>query len=208
MPHSATLSGNSRNRATISGHAPITDLMTRPETPGDRSDQARGRSRRHRRAKGDKAAALVEFAIVMPLLFLLIFGVIEFGWAFRQNLDVRHGAREGTRLAAVNANPSNGESSQQRRIARETCARMDNNPSSSIQITIDVDGTLVSDPVGDTTLNDVGDEVTITVRKPLDQLTQFLGFALNGITLSSTVKTRLEQPATYQDLTIADGFTC
>ena len=56
----------------------------------------------HNRGKGDEGAALVEFALIAPILFLLIFGVIEFGWAFSQNMDVRHGARETARLAAVN----------------------------------------------------------------------------------------------------------
>ena len=44
----------------------------------------------------------MEFAIVVPIFFLLIFGIMEFGWAFFQKLDVRSGANEGARLAAVN----------------------------------------------------------------------------------------------------------
>lgn len=160
-----------------------------------------------RRGTGTRGAALVEFAIIMPVLFLLVFGIIEFGWAFRQNLDVRHGAREGTRLAAVNADPTNSESTQQRRIAREMCARMDADGGFPINISIDVNGSLVPDVPGDATINDVGDEVTVTVEKKLDQLTNFLGFALNNVTLRSTVKTRLEQPATYADLPAGD-FQC
>ncbi|MFZ6003846.1 MAG: TadE/TadG family type IV pilus assembly protein [Actinomycetota bacterium] len=161
-----------------------------------------------RRGRGDKGVALVEFAIIMPLLFLLIFGIIEFGWAFRQNLDVRHGAREGIRLAAVNANPSNGESTQQARIAREICNRMDADTGPPVQVQIDVNGSLVADGAGDATIFDIGDEVTVTITKDLQQLTNFLAFALNGVTLDSTVKTRLEQPATYADLTATDNFTC
>ncbi|MGQ0833075.1 MAG: TadE/TadG family type IV pilus assembly protein, partial [Microthrixaceae bacterium] len=41
------------------------------------------------RGKRDRGAALVEFAIIMPIFFLLVFGIIEFGWAFFQLLDVR-----------------------------------------------------------------------------------------------------------------------
>ncbi|MGH2686892.1 MAG: TadE family protein, partial [Actinomycetota bacterium] len=48
---------------------------------------------RSRRARGDGGASAVEFALVAPLLFLLIAGTIEFGWAFHQIMDLRHGAR-------------------------------------------------------------------------------------------------------------------
>lgn len=143
----------------------------------------------------------------MPLLFLLVFGVIEFGWAFVQNLDVRHGAREGVRLAAVNADPSNGESNQQRRIALELCNRIDSDGGSPVSVVIDVDGSLVPDPSGDAKVNDIGDQVTVTVDKDLDQLTGFLGFALNDVTLHSSVTTRLEQGATFGDLAVG-SFTC
>lgn len=176
--------------------------MTTVETRG-------GRPGRLRRGRDDGGAALVEFALIMPLLFLLIFGIIEFGWAFRQNLDVRHGAREGTRLAAVNANPSNGESTQQKRLAREMCNRMEVGSSGpAVQIIIDVDGSLVADAAGDAVIFDVGDQVTVTVKKNLQQLTKFLAFALDNVTLDSTVTTRLEQPATYADLTVGDNFRC
>ena len=61
------------------------------------ADRLAQRGRRPR----ERGAVLVEFAIISPVLALLLFGVIEFGWAFSQNLDVRHGAREAARLAAV-----------------------------------------------------------------------------------------------------------
>jgi Flp pilus assembly protein TadG len=54
-------------------------------------------------ADGDKGATLVEFALIAPLLILLLLGIVEFGWKFGQFNDVRHAAREGARFAAVNA---------------------------------------------------------------------------------------------------------
>ena len=51
----------------------------------------------------EHGASLVEFALIAPLLILLLFGIIEFGWLFGQYNDVKHGAREGARYAAVNA---------------------------------------------------------------------------------------------------------
>ncbi|MCZ6566869.1 MAG: pilus assembly protein, partial [Actinobacteria bacterium] len=58
--------------------------------------------RRLLRKRGEKRANLVEFAILAPFLILLLFGIIEFAWVFATNLDVKHGAREGARITAVN----------------------------------------------------------------------------------------------------------
>lgn len=54
------------------------------------------------RDKRDQGASLVEFAVLAPLLVLLVFGIIEFGWKLGQLNDVRHAVREGARFAAVN----------------------------------------------------------------------------------------------------------
>lgn len=59
------------------------------------------RDRRRLRRRGDRGAAAVEFALVVPVLVLLLFGIISFGFmlAFRQNLS--QAAAEGARAAAV-----------------------------------------------------------------------------------------------------------
>lgn len=173
--------------------------------------QAGGRTRvgaARRRGRGDRGVALVEFAIIMPVLFALLFAVIEFGSAYFQQLDIRHGAREGVRLLAVNATPTNAETSQVKKIAREACTRMDVDAGTTVQMVVALNGGLVADPGGDATPYDIGDEVTITVSKELDQVTGFLDIFLKDITITSTVKTRLEQAATYGNLTAGDNFTC
>lgn len=43
--------------------------------------------------------ALVEFAVMLPLLLILVLGVIEASWALAQQNAVRAMAREGARLA-------------------------------------------------------------------------------------------------------------
>jgi Flp pilus assembly protein TadG len=49
----------------------------------------------------DNGASLVEFAVIMPLLLILVLGIIEFGFVLAQMNEIRHGAREGARYAAV-----------------------------------------------------------------------------------------------------------
>ena len=46
---------------------------------------------RRARAQGDDGAALVEFALVMPLLFLLLFGIVEFGINMNDYQSIRQG---------------------------------------------------------------------------------------------------------------------
>lgn len=48
-----------------------------------------------------RGSALVEFALVAPLLLLLIFGSLEFGRVFNAWIVVANAAREGARLAAL-----------------------------------------------------------------------------------------------------------
>ncbi len=51
--------------------------------------------------KSEKGAVAVEFALILPLLVLLIFGIIEFGRIYNLYLGVTHSAREGARIASV-----------------------------------------------------------------------------------------------------------
>ena len=54
--------------------------------------------------KNEKGASAVEFALILPILVLLIFGIVEFGLAFNNYITITHAAREGARLAAVDFN--------------------------------------------------------------------------------------------------------
>jgi Flp pilus assembly protein TadG len=49
----------------------------------------------------DAGASALEFALVAPVLLLLVLGLIEFGFMFQVQLALTHGAREGARIAAV-----------------------------------------------------------------------------------------------------------
>ena len=52
---------------------------------------------------GDNGAATVEFALVAPVLIVLLFGIIEFGTVFKDVLSLNQAAREGARAGAVGA---------------------------------------------------------------------------------------------------------
>ena len=58
------------------------------------------RSRATRRRDG-RGAAAVEFALVLPLLIAIVFGIIDYGIFFSNSLAVRQGTREGARQAVI-----------------------------------------------------------------------------------------------------------
>lgn len=51
--------------------------------------------------KNTDGQSLVEFALVLPILGLLILGMIEFGWILNGQITLTNAAREGARAAVV-----------------------------------------------------------------------------------------------------------
>jgi Flp pilus assembly protein TadG len=58
------------------------------------------RQRRRRRARGERGAALVEFALLSPVLILVVAGVLEFGMAWRDSMTVSNALRSGARVGS------------------------------------------------------------------------------------------------------------
>lgn len=59
------------------------------------------RSRRQRpRRFGERGSVIVESAIVLPVVFLCIFGTLEFGLAFRSYLTLTNSTRDAARFAS------------------------------------------------------------------------------------------------------------
>ena len=50
---------------------------------------------------GEEAAQLVEFALVLPMLLLIVLGIAEFGFIFQRYEVVTNAAREGARMAVL-----------------------------------------------------------------------------------------------------------
>jgi Flp pilus assembly protein TadG len=59
------------------------------------------------RIRNEDGQSMVEFAIVLPLLALLLFGIIQFGIVFRNYLAVTDAVRVGARKAAVSRQHAN-----------------------------------------------------------------------------------------------------
>jgi Flp pilus assembly protein TadG len=135
--------------------------------------------------KEQRGAAVVEMALVTPFLILLLLGLVEFGWLFAQNLDIKHGAREAARMISLNEDPGGG-GSQAGNIISDVCDRMDLFPGTSVALS----------RTGATV--DSAATATVSVAAGGNTLTGFLDWAIpDTFVLAADVDTRLQKEATW-----------
>ena len=53
------------------------------------------------RGRSDEGAQLIEFALVLPMLLLVVLGIAEFGFLFQRYEVLTNAAREGARMAVL-----------------------------------------------------------------------------------------------------------
>ncbi len=54
--------------------------------------------------RNEKGQSLVEFALVVPLVILILMAIIEFGFMFNAYITISNASREGARLGALGSN--------------------------------------------------------------------------------------------------------
>jgi hypothetical protein len=54
----------------------------------------------------ERGATALEFALLLPLLLLMLFGTIDFGYLVNRNTTINNAAREGAREAIFNPDPA------------------------------------------------------------------------------------------------------
>lgn len=94
--------------------------------------------------KNKNGQALIEFALLLPILLLLVLAMIEYGWLLNAKITLNSAAREGARVGAVLI-----PSTDRKQKIYET-----------VRDTIDVSGLTVE--LGDITLDDKIDYLTNT----------------------------------------------
>jgi Flp pilus assembly protein TadG len=58
-------------------------------------------ARKLARSQPERGAAAVEFAMILPLLILLVFGIVQFSIAYNRQQGLHAAAREGARIASL-----------------------------------------------------------------------------------------------------------
>ena len=121
-------------------------------------------SRLRRWRAGEDGVAVVEFALVAPLLFILVFGIIDLGRAYATLNQLAASAREGARFAAVFPNPlSSSAQSQIRQTVKQFSLRQ-------------LAGPAVADDQIAITLDKTAGTVTVAVRAyPFQLVTPLAG---------------------------------
>ncbi|MEZ4501442.1 MAG: TadE/TadG family type IV pilus assembly protein [Dehalococcoidia bacterium] len=122
----------------------------------------------------DRGQAIVETALVMPILLLLLFGILDAGRVFYAWIIVTNGAREGARVGATHRPESEI-------LDRVDAAMGGMNPA-------DYDVTIVN------AQGDSGDPIEVTVEGRIELVTPLIQafFPTNPVTLTNTATMRLE----------------
>lgn len=126
-----------------------------------------------RRTRDDGAAA-VEFALILPLLLLLISGIIDFGRIYFENSTLSGAAREGVRFVALGKTDGSAIAD-----AVDYAAGM-----SGLNVTVKISGVSTTVESGGTVVAGVtlptctpGDAVTVVVSTPFTFWTPLPGIA-------------------------------
>lgn len=122
----------------------------------------------------ERGQAMVEFALILPVLLALLCGIIDFGWLYYNQLTLTNAAREGARYAVIHYDPSTTwrEDAQSRMLAD--------------MVGVDSATAIVSDPVGQ--------QITASVTATPRILTGFTStiFGRNTAELHASCTMRLE----------------
>ena len=132
------------------------------------------------RFRSEDGQAITEFAIVLPILMMLLLGIIQFGIIFNNYITLTDATRAGARKAAVTRFDGLNDNGAAAVAAVEKSAQgLD-------QSVLDPTINVTADPNWDLP----GSEVTVTASYPYS--INILGFKITAGTLTSTTKERLE----------------
>lgn len=118
-----------------------------------------------KRLATETGAAAVEFALVLPILVVLLVGILEFGRVYNAQIELTAAARQGVRVMAIQNSPTAAKT------ATEQAAPSLNPALTDSQIAI------ASSPVN-TGLCTPGSTVTVTATYPLTFLTGMFGTSI------------------------------
>ena len=96
---------------------------------------------RIRRRASERGQGLVEFAIILPILMVLLLGLVEFGFIFQNHQGLEYATREGARTASALANGQNGQNGQP---FATTCSTIDNQVIAAVQRVVTSKGSPVT----------------------------------------------------------------
>lgn len=144
--------------------------------------------------RGGRGQSLVEFALTLPILMILIFGIIDFGMALRSYISLTNATREGARFAAVGnmagAYPTDCDGSTNTTVVGRVCVAIEGLNLDDLQVVS------VSYPDGQEPGNQVvvSAQYTYNYITPLGDIADFFsgGTFPDMLSLSTSTDMRLE----------------
>lgn len=138
-----------------------------------------------KKMKKEQGASAVEFAIVLPLLTVLIFGMIEFSVALYDKAMLTNAAREGARAGIVYA-PT--------RLTYNEVKQVVLNYSQAHLVTFGTNNPPVVDAAADPSALASGDSLTVRVTYHYDYLLlpNFIAGLTGGINMEAVAVMRME----------------
>jgi len=118
---------------------------------------------------GEKGIAIVEFALVLPLLITLIFGSIEFGLIMYNKQVITNASREGARAGIVKKNPVVDDDTIRERVNYYALDHL---------VTFGAGGGAPDTAIDRTAGQTSGNDLTVTVNYQYHFLLPFLGDSL------------------------------
>lgn len=61
---------------------------------------------RNYRRSNEKGQSMAEFALILPVLLIVLCGIIDFGWLYYNQITLNNAAREGARYAVIHYDPT------------------------------------------------------------------------------------------------------
>jgi Flp pilus assembly protein TadG len=141
-----------------------------------------------RRARDERGQALAEFAVVIPVLLLIIVGILTFGRYENYSNQETQLASEAARWASVNSNPSTTSQTLQAYVQSQTTGELENG-SSDVTSPVRV---FIYYPTGSS------DTVGSSVRACVTATVKFLPVlgTVTSATIAEVATMRIEQAAT------------
>jgi Flp pilus assembly protein TadG len=133
-----------------------------------------------------RGQALTEFALILPILLLLVFGVFDFGRAIYAYNSISNAAREGARTAIVDQSQTGGVYTAAQDAANQATA-LGLNPADPNDVLVSFPNTtgLCGTPA-------IGCIARVRVQYRFTAITPILGAVVGPITLSATTELPIE----------------
>ncbi len=142
-------------------------------------------------ANKEKGASAVEFALVLPVLMLILFGIIEFGFIIFDKAVITNASREGARAGIVyRVNASNTPIA----VPTSTIQGIVDNYCASYLVSLGSSGTATTSTNVTGDCSTPGNSLTVSVTYPYTFLVlpNFANTLTGGITLSGVTVMRCE----------------